>query len=197
MPVPDRGAEVALRSGFALPFGETQQGTSLDQYAGSAIPFVVEAGFRANASLFFGGRFGYAFPQLKNPNGSCSGNTSCDGSVVTLGLEGIYRFMPYETFAPWAGLGFGYEWAGADYSTTNASAGGTNKGLQGLVQIGGDYRVSSQLVLGPFAELSFGRFDSAEGRLRLGNTSTSNEMDIANTAWHRWLTFGVRGAFGF
>jgi hypothetical protein len=195
-PVPDRGAEIALRAGFAIPFGESANGTNFDQYASSAIPFLLEAGLRVSASLFLGVRGGYAFPQLKNPNNSCT-NASCDGSVVTLGLEGIYRFNPLETFAPWVGVGGGYEWAGVDRTAPNISAGATLKGFQGLLMVGGDYRVNQHLVIGPVVELAFGRFDSIETRGQLGNISTSMETDITDTSWHQWLTLGVRGAFGF
>jgi hypothetical protein len=192
-PVPDRGAEIALRSGLAIPFGETQNGSNFDQYASTAIPFVVEAGFRADASLFFGARFGYAFPQLKNPNNACT-NASCDGSVVTLGLEGIYRINPYQTFAPWFGLGAGYGWTSADASANNVTAGFTFRGFEGQLMAGGDYRLSDKLVIGPALEFAFGRFDTVETRTPiLGN----RETDVTNTAWHEWLTIGVRGAFGF
>ncbi len=192
---PDAGAELAVRTGIALPFGSIQSGTSLDSYASSAVPLVIEAGYRFDSSLFLGGRFQYAFPQLKNPNGGCGGNVSCTGSVVQVGLEGTYRFVPAETFAPWLGLGFGYEWAGADYDAPNIGAGATDRGFAALVQGGGDIRVTPQLVLGPFVEAWSGRFDSATSRVRLGNGTTESTADITNTAWHTWVTVGVRGAF--
>jgi outer membrane autotransporter protein len=195
-PVPDRGAEVALRSGLAIPFGETQDGTDFDQYASSAIPLLVEAGFRVDSSLFVGARFGYAFPQLKNPNNACN-NADCSGSDVTLGLEAIYRFTPEQTFAPWVGVGGGYEWTTADASAQNVSGSYTVSGFQGLAMVGGDYRVNQQLVLGPAVELAFGRFDSLETTTRLGSITMSTDNDIQNTAWHTWLTLGLRGAFGF
>jgi hypothetical protein len=195
-PIPDRGAEVALRSGLAIPFGESVEGTNFDQYASSAIPLLVEAGFRVDSSLFVGARFGYAFPQLKNPNGACN-NADCGGSDIAVGLEAIYRFVPEQTFAPWIGLGGGYEWTSADISGQNASSSSTVSGFQGLAMIGGDYRVNQQLVLGPAVELAFGRYDSIESTTRLGGLTTSTDNDIQNTAWHTWLTFGLRGAFGF
>lgn len=195
-PVPDRGAEVAVRTGLAIPFGSTAEGSDFDQYASSAIPLLIEAGFRVDSHLFLGGRFGYAFPNLKNPNNVCT-NASCDGSVVTLGIEAIYRLMPEETFAPWIGGGLGYDWTAFDASTQNASAGGTYSGFQGLLMAGGDYRVNQQLVLGPAVEASFGRFDTVASHARIGNLNTSNETDITDTAWHTWITLGIRGAWGF
>jgi hypothetical protein len=62
---------------------------------------------------------------------------------------------------------------------------------------GGDYRVNQQLVLGPAVEASFGRFDTVASEVRTGLGTTSNEMDITDTAWHTWVTLGIRGAWGF
>jgi hypothetical protein len=198
-PPPDHGVEVAVRLGLSVAAGSIQDGTSLDSYAGSAVPLVLEAGWRFDPSLFVGGRFMYAFPQLKNPNGSCNNNgTSCDGYDMHLGVEGVYRFLVEQKFAPWAGLGFGYERASYDISARpNFGGGATYTGFQALVQGGGDVRLNSQLVLGPFAELAFGRFESADTRTRIGNVTTDTSADIQNTAWHTWISFGIRGAFGF
>jgi hypothetical protein len=193
----DIGPELALRTGLALPFGEVDGsgGNNLDGYAGSAIPIGISGGVRIDQTLFFGARFQYAFPQMKNPAGSCE-NVSCDGSGVQVGLEGSYRFTPDAKFAPWVGLGGGYEWWRADYFTQNAGLGGTVRGFQGFVHGGGDVRVGPQLVVGPFAEVSFGRFDHSTGRVRVGNTTNETPSDIADTALHTWVTLGVRGAFG-
>jgi hypothetical protein len=198
-PPPDHGPEVALRTGVAIPAGSVRDGTSLDSYASSAVPLVLEGGYRVEPDLFVGARFQYAFAQLKDPNATqtCGGNTSCSGSDVQLGVEGIYRFLADQRFAPWLGLGFGYEWASADYDSQNIGEGGTNKGFFGLAQAGGDARVNGALVLGPFLDVAFGRFDSAETHAHFGNMSGSMTSDITNTAVHTWITVGVRGAFGF
>jgi hypothetical protein len=196
-PPADHGVEAAVRLGLAIPAGSIQDGTSLDSYAGSAVPLVLEAGWRIDPSLFVGARFLYAFPQLKNPMGSCNNGVTCDGFDMHLGVEGIYRFLADRTFAPWAGLGFGYEWASEDINRANIGGGGTFRGFEGLLQGGGDVRLSSQLVLGPYVEVALGRFETTDARGRIGNTSTETTMDIANTAVHTWISFGVRGAFGF
>lgn len=194
-PVPDRGAEVAVRTGLALPFGDLVEGASLDRYTSSAIPLVVEAGIRLDANLFLGGRFGYSFANVKSA--ACPANLSCDGSIVTLGLEGIYRFIPEQSFAPWVGAGLGYEWTSFDGSSQNLDVGSKWSGFQALLMAGGDLRINRQLVLGPALEASFGRFDTASTHMRLGNLNTSNETDITDTAWHTWITLGIRGAWGF
>jgi hypothetical protein len=195
---PDSGPEVAVRLGFGLPFGEIESGTNLDRYASSVVPIVFEGGYRLDSSLFLGALFQYGFAQMKNPNGTCDGGTSCDGSVVRLGAEALYRFVPERIFAPWLGLGFGYEWLTANYTAANAAVSGSFTGYQFLIlQAGGDYRVREKMFIGPFVDVSLGRFDHASGTVRVGNINTSSDRDIANTAWHTWVTFGLRGAFGF
>jgi len=198
---PDSGAEVALRLGVALPFGEAASGSNLDSAVSNTVPLIVEGGYRLDSNLFFGARFQYAFANFKKPNGLCVGNASCGGSDVALGLEALYRFTPANTFAPWLGLGAGYEWLNENISpgnpNANASTSGSIKGFQGLVQLGGDVRVTDKLVLGPFIEAAFGRYESASTSTTIGNTTTDTSADITNTAWHTWLTIGIRGAFGF
>jgi hypothetical protein len=202
-PPVDHGAEVALRTGVAIPTGSISDGTELGSYVSNAVPLILEGGYRVDPSLFVGARFQYAFPSIKSPTAgvTCGGNTDCSGSDVQLGIEGIYRFLADQRFAPWVGLAFGYEWASADYTLTNVGmnvgAGGTNRGLVGAAQAGGDVRVTSQLVLGPFIEATVGRYDTAETRMHAGNRTTETTADITNTAAHTWITIGVRGAFGF
>jgi hypothetical protein len=198
---PAAGPELALRVGYGIPTGNLQSGTSLDSYVSSTIPLVLEGGYRVDSSLFLGLRFQYAFANLKDPNAltSCGNNASCDGSVTTLGLEGIYRFVPDQTFAPWVGLGGGYEWASADYTrqNVNGDVGVTNKGFQAMFMLGGDVRVNDHLVLGPSVEAQLGRYDNNAGHVRAGNFTMSTGGDITNTAWHTWIVLGVRGAYGF
>jgi hypothetical protein len=193
---PERGPEVALRTGLMLPFGDLAGGNNgassgpLDNYASKALPFVLEGGYRLDSSLFFGLRFQYAIPDLK---GNCTGAASCDGSIVTLGVEGTYRLMPGATFNPWVGAGIGYEWTSVSWSGGLLGNGGgvSVSGIQPLLQVGGDIYVAPKFFLGPFVESAFGRFDSAE--VRTGGFTA--EGDINDERWHMWLTIGVRGAF--
>jgi hypothetical protein len=203
--VPVAGPEVALRTGLALPFGSIRGGATardLDLYASTVVPIVVEGGYRIDPSLFVGLRFQYAVPQLEDPNPTfaCGGGNACRGSVVQLGAEAIYRVLASRRFAPWLGLGAGYEWLSADYKTTNAATnlgfGGTNRGFQGLVQVGGDLRVGQKVVLGPFVEVAAGRYTRAENRGFLGAMSGSMDVDITDVTWHGWVTLGLRAAFG-
>jgi hypothetical protein len=196
---PDSGAEVALRLGVALPFGEAASGSNLDSAVSNTVPFVLEGGYRVDSNLFFGLRAQYAFANFKKPNGPCVGNASCGGSDVTFGAEALYRINPGNTFAPWFGLGAGYEWLNENASAANVNLNGSLdlKGWQGFLQIGGDIRVTPKLVLGPFIETAFGRYDQVSTTASAGNGTLETNNDITNPTWHTWLTIGIRGAFGF
>jgi hypothetical protein len=118
---------------------------------------------------------------------------------ITVGAEAIYRFTPAAAFAPWVGVGLGYEWAAADitFSSVPQSANSYSyRGLQGLVQVGGDGRVGRQVVLGPFVEVALGRFDKAEEHTHSADFDATIDL-LATPAWHAWLSLGVRGAYGF
>jgi hypothetical protein len=192
--------ELGVRLGYALPFGSAENGVNLDRGISGAVPVVIEAGVDLGRAVFVGGLFQYGFAQVKDSTGFCGGNgNSCSGSVVRVGIEGMYHFLPELAFAPWAGLGFGYEWL-----TTSASSSGlgglsgshTYRGIELLtLQGGAEYR-TGQWTIGPFLAYSLGRFDTSTGSAQLGSTAGSTGGDISDTAIHSWLMFGVRGAYG-
>jgi hypothetical protein len=198
---PAAGPEVAVRLGYALPTGDVQANQSLDRGVSNTVPLILEGGYRVDPSIFVGARLQYAFANFKSANNTgCSGNNvSCDGSDVTLSVEGIYRFVPETVFAPWLGLGGGWEWLNENASTNviNASGSVDINGFQAFAQFGGDVRVTSQLVLGPFVEVQFGRYGGGTTSTTVGNTTTTMDVNFNNTAWHEWIGLGVRGAFGF
>lgn len=197
---PDRGPELALRLGYTVPFGDAERDTAVDSSVSGAIPLLLEAGFRFNPNVFVGGYFQYALAQVKGGAVDCDANgNSCSGSQLRLGVEGIYRFTPDAVFAPWLGLGLGYEWLKAELSTTalgGISGDHTYSGIELVnLQAGGDYRAGRALVIGPFVSLSVARFSSESGSFRIGGGTGSSDGDITDTAVHTWLSLGVRGAF--
>ena len=188
------GFDFGLRLGYAIPFGDIDgnAGNGLASAFSGAVPLVFEAGYRLNPAFTLGALFQYAFAQLKDSNNGCPGNASCSGSVVRLGIEGIYRLPVAAVLAPWAGLALGYEWM--DVTITN-NGNSTSFGASGFefitLQAGGDYRVAPNFGLGPFLSLSFARYGTVSATQGGNSTST----DIANPAVHEWLQIGVRGAF--
>jgi hypothetical protein len=175
------GFDLGLRLGYAMPFGDAAQGATLSDGISGAIPFVLEAGYRFTPNVTAGALFQYAPIQAKN----CPTGDTCSGSVVRLGIQGLYNFRMPTVLDPWVGVGLGYEWLNlSETGQADASLSGFEfLNLQG----GGDYRLAPQFALGPFISFSIARYGSASS----GGTS----IDIQQTAVHEWLQIGVRGTF--
>ena len=194
------GPELGVRLGYAIPFGSAENGINVDRNVSGAVPVVVEAGVRLGGAFFAGGLIQYGFAQVKDPSGLCSGQgNSCSGSVVRVGVEGIYRFLPDLALAPWVGLGLGYEWLNTSASSNafgGIRASHTYRGIELLtLQAGGEYRAGRSWLLGPFASYSLGRFGTSTGSAQLGGTVGTTTGDIADTAIHSWVMLELRGAF--
>jgi opacity protein-like surface antigen len=196
----ESGFELGLRLGYALPFGEAEDGTQVDRNVSGAVPIVLEGGYRIGSGFMLGALLQYGFAQVKDPTGLCTGSgNSCSGSVLRIGAQAIYRPRPDLTFAPWLGLGIGYEWLNTNASTTaigGANATHTYSGIELLTaQVGGELRAGPSWTLSPFASFSLGRFSSASGSASLGGANATATGDITNTGIHSWLMLGLRGAF--
>lgn len=192
-PLEQPGIDLAVRVGYAIPFGDISgdAGNGLASRVDSAVPLVLEAGYRFDAALTLGLYFQYGFLQV-NDN-FCGGNTDCSGSVIRLGVEGLYHFDLGKRVVPWAGLGVGYEWGNINGSNALGDASESAHGWEFLtVQGGGELHLLPQVAVGPYLSFSIARYGSGSGQL--GNVTFSG--DITNPAVHEWLQLGVRGSFG-
>jgi hypothetical protein len=188
------GVDFGVRLGYALPFGNTGGTEKLSDGLSGAVPIVLEAGYRINGNFTVGALFQYGLAQIKNNSTTmCGGAVSCSGSVVRLGIEGIYNFNLDTALSPWVGVGTGYEWLNISLSSGGQSASASTKGLEFLTLHGGaDYHVSPQLALGPFVSFSLGEYSTTS--VDMGGNSTS--ADVTDKKLHEWLQLGVRGKFG-
>ena len=108
-----------------------------------------------------------------------------------LGLEVQYHFKPSETLNPWLGYGAGFESATQSiddreqgYSETTALSGYT------YAQLSGGFDLRKKTVgFGPYAELALGRFTQTSTEVNGVETASG---DIADPAWHAWLSLGFR-----
>jgi hypothetical protein len=200
-PTDHPGFEFVVRLGYAIPIGNAtgadtatmMPADALSNTLSGAVPVVLEAGYRFNKNLSAGVLFQYAFAMIKdNMNTGCGGGVSCSGSVIRLGIEGIYRLDVDGAFVPWLGAGVGYESLSLDQSMGGQSASASIHGLEFLtLQGGGEYRIAPQMTIGPFASFSLGQYDGVDASGGGMNIS----MSIANKAMHEWLQLGVRGTF--
>ena len=184
------GLEIALRTGFTLPFGsiDGSPSSSLSDGFTGFVPIGAELGWRFTPNLFAGMSGSYAFGLAKN----CPSASSCSGHDASFGIELRYHALPDDRIDPWFGLGAGYEW----FSTSNTIGGTTlDANADGVefvhAQLGTDLQTSRNVHVGPFIQFSLGQYRLVE--FSSGGSTTRRE--IANKVLHEFLTFGVRMSF--
>jgi hypothetical protein len=69
------------------------------------------------------------------------------------------------------------------------------RGLDGTVQLGGDYWLAPRFAVGPFMAFTFGRFSTVALDASSAGQSQSTSQDIEDEAWHEWLQLGLKGTF--
>lgn len=198
-PPANRGFQIALRTGAAVPFGKVVKDLDLSDYSSVQVPFLVDIGGKPIKELFIGGYLGVAV-------GGPAGNTAefcerrdagCAGFGWRLGAEVQYHFIPGGSINPWVGYGLGWEAFALgvvretavedeeldenDYFAT-AVAGYEFAHLMG----GADFRLNRIVGLGPFVDVSFGRYTDTDG---------NDELEDADRATHGWVSLGVRVVF--
>jgi opacity protein-like surface antigen len=185
-----RGFELGARLGFGVPLGDLAEKKSLDKDIGSQLPVWIDAGYRVTPNIYVGayGQLGYLL--LKDR--ACTAPVECSALDWKIGANVHYHFQPTATFDPWIGAGVGYEWFSIRETNAGKERSGGVRGFELVnLQVGGDYRLSEQAGIGPFASFSLGQYDTAS----LTQDGQTKSADIKQTALHEWLTFGVRGVF--
>ncbi len=188
---PESGVSIGLSVGYALPMGNVSGSQPMSDLFSGALPLQLDVGWRFTPNLYAGAFFQYSFGFLSSlQNAACTANgwTSCTGGDMQFGLDFVYTFLPYATFAPYVGLGVGWEIATLSYSGSNQSISESVSGFQfARILVGGDFRVGSAFRVGPFVNFSLGQFSS------LSSPDPAANGTIANKALHEWLQFGIKG----
>jgi hypothetical protein len=88
----------------------------LDEQYKSAVPVILEAGYRFANDLTLGLYYQYAFASLGDLEGSCDvpGQDCEDGRVKRFGVQLTAAFGGSPTFSPWVGGAIGWEWASVE-----------------------------------------------------------------------------------
>ncbi len=145
------GGHWMLRAGplFSVPFGALDRERALDRArdfndtAGLGLGVSADLGVGVSRSVVFGGWFEYATFGEADPCG-------CDASSIAFGPFARYHLVQGMRFDPWLSLGVGYRRiraSGPDF---------TYAGVDGRLELGGDWYALSQLAFGPYAGLSLG-----------------------------------------
>jgi len=182
------GAEIGLRTGFALPLGDLASGVPMSDIFNGFVPLGVELGVRYTPELSALITFGYSFALPTN----CPNGVSCSGHQINLGLDLRYHPRPHQDIDPWIGLGTGFEWLGFSQSNGALSADTTFNGFEYFhVQLGANVAGSDQVRFGPFFEFGLAQYRSASANA--GGLSASG--DLTDKAMHELVTLGVRVSF--
>jgi hypothetical protein len=183
------GLEIALRTGFALPFGNVAGDTSsaLSDLFSGFVPLGAELGWRSSPNLFTGMSGSYALGVTKN----CP-STSCSGHDAAIGIEIRYHALPDERIDPWFGIGAGYEWLSTSQTVRGTTAIANVEGVEFVhAEAGADVATPGNVRVGPFIRFSLGQYRRAES----GSGGTTISGEITPKALHQFLTLGVRMGF--
>ncbi len=200
-PPAHRGFQMALRTGFAMPFGTAQKAgnglpkTKMSDFVGGQVPFFIEIGGKPIKQLFIGGYFGLGVgPAGGDAADACDDqNVDCLGVSTRFGVEVQYHILPHEDLNPWVGYGIGFETASLAVKDGDED-GSLNYGGFEFARLSGgvDFRISRVFGLGPFVDFSMGTY----GTYRWDAPKfEDSDGDIAETALHEWLTVGARFVF--
>lgn len=185
------GVEVTVGTGFAAGLGYvykdgqrldgTQGDLKISDSANGAVPVVLELGYRFGPS-WYAGLFGqYAYVLTKENPYSCPTGFDCDSTQWRFGPRLRYHFSPGAAMDPFVSLGFGFVVLNTTIkgeTTVPTPLGPAPANLDIDVDtrgpefvnftIGGKWRLSESVSLGPALELSFSRYTVRTG------TSTVN-----------------------
>ncbi len=204
----DSGFSFGLRAAYGIPMGDLASGASFGDSFSGAIPLWLDAGYRFDKNWGAGVYFQYGFASVADATKNAaaadlglSGITASgwSGTDVRVGLQGTYNFMPDASFAPWVGLGLGYEWATTKFDVSYLGQSGTASigyhGFEAVLQVGGDFKASPNFSVGPFAAMTFAQFSSGTVDATIAGQTASQSGDITNKAFHEWLQLGLKGTF--
>jgi hypothetical protein len=177
-----RGFSIGARAAYAWPFGDVLDPPTGDAKMSDAfdrmIPIWIDATLRLGGGLEIGPYFSYGWVA----GGGGAGDFG-DAKDYRLGAQLNYRLTPAGGFAPWIGVGAGWEWLKPDNDVFGRSA--DLSGLELMVQGGADFRLGPNLALGPFVALSVGRFSSGD----------VFDLPGVDKAWHEWVQVGAKLTF--
>lgn len=190
-------AEVGLRTGFGIPFGQVSKDSpgDLSDTIDGAIPIWLDIGYRFNPDFFVGlyGQYAYALPGVCEdlPGGDCS------IADIRLGLQAHYHILPMEVVDPFVGGGIGLEWLAIDFDVEGREIASTGFGVEFLnLQFGLDIGAAPHFVVGPFATVTLGEYMEASLSCSGGGCPSGDmDMDIEDKAIHGWVFLGARAAY--
>ena len=191
---------LGLGAARGVPFGTAGDGWKLGELTTLSATLDADASFLVSEHWQLGGYFSYGPVKVADEakaSLAALGFSSISGHrQQRVGVKVTYDVRPQARFSPWVGLGAGYEWT--RYAAAKLSTGAETEvgmaGFAGAVQLGGAYKVSRRLAVGPYVAFDLGRFRE-NVRWEEGGDDTSS--DILEGATHQWVRFGVKMSYAF
>jgi len=182
----DHGFEFDVRGGYAVPVGSLNGKSSLNDLWSGALPIGIDLGYRVGRRLYVGGYFQYAHGIM---SGQYCKDVDCSADDYRFGILARFYVWQGRSTQLWTGIGAGMEIAQLRVGQGNERATMDIAGPEfAHLQVGGDYRLSSHVGIGPFVGMSIARFGG-------GNSSAEGHFHIEDAALHGWLSLGFRGVF--
>jgi hypothetical protein len=186
---------LGARLGYGIPMGDaedTEDGSLKDGISG-IVPLQLEVGYKLTPALTLGGyvsgAYGFVGDQFED---ECdTSGVDCSARVWRVGAQLLYSFANASpSFAPWIGVGAGYEWASIKLEGGGEEAKVGYDGFEFLnLQAGADWKAGGNLSFGPFIMFSLGQYSNFDVESPAGDF----DGDIEEKAMHQWLTIGLRG----
>jgi hypothetical protein len=188
---------------LALPFGAATGGRRdalSGRYGWHWVPLDLGLGAKIVEELYLGAYFslgvGYEGKD-SHTKARCeagedvSDDVSCSSVSVHVGVEARYGFSPGEAMNGWIGYGFGVTTGSQSISDAGRySETTTVSGLDVARLSGGlDFRFKRGFGMGPYGVVSVGRYLHTRTEIR---EDVAFSGDIADKAFHAWLSLGLR-----
>jgi hypothetical protein len=197
VPRPHVGFQMDLRTGYSIPLGTAvsspivsdASSLKMSDLASGQVPFIIDIGAKVIPELFLGGYFGLGFGgEAGAVKAACDANGGgCVSVSIHLGVEAQYHILPGGSANPWLGYGIGFE----SLAVSQGGSGSDSIGLGGFefarFMGGVDFRVNRVFGVGPFVDLSLGRYSTV--------SANSVSTDLTSPVTHEWLTLGARFVF--
>ncbi len=196
--------QLGLRVGWASAMGDVYESKAtpvtpsetmkMSDWIEAQIPIQLDVGYRVTPEITVGGYVSYGFGDTggRYVDACRTYGWDCSAGVLRTGVEASYAFTSVSRkMVPWAGLGFGYEWA--ESVAKRAGSQNVRTSLEGWelvnLQAGADWRVGASFAVGPYVMYAIGQYSG-------GSDEGSAFSGIATTKTHQWLGVGVRGTYG-
>jgi hypothetical protein len=196
-PPPRTGFQMALRTGYMVPFGQATgaAGDDMGNLFSGQVPLIVDIGGKPTPSFFLGGYVGLGFGGAAGITANlCNAlQETCVTASLRLGIEGLLYFAPETATNPWVGYGIGLESTALSGSANGQTSSVGVAGWEyGHLMGGVDFRISRTIGIGPIVDFSFGQYNHETVQTP---GQQQHDVNIVNAAMHEWLLIGGRVVF--